>query len=108
MDELRYQLNLLKAMNQKLSGHERMYRLICDSLGDLFYYCALDKGDVTTVGSMDVLAPYIIKDTRDLNILCDAVAEDFSLPLRALLFLEKEDKIYHVLDKKPIKIHKVK
>lgn len=98
MDELRYQLNLLKAMNQKLSGHERMYRLICDSLGDLFYYCALDKGDVTTVGSMDVLAPYIIKDTRDLNILCDAVAEDFSLPLRALLFLEKEDKEHEILD----------
>lgn len=98
MDELRYQLNLLKAMNQKLSGHERMYRLICDSLGDVFLYCSIDKGDVTTVGNMEALAPYTIKDLRDLNILCDVVAEDFSLPLRALLFLDKEEKEYEVLD----------
>ena len=98
MDELRYQLNLLKAMNQKLSGHERMYRLICDSLGDVFLYCSLDKGDVTVVGKLQTVTEYAIKDLKDLNILCDVVAEEFSLPLRALLFLEKEEKEQDVLD----------
>ena len=98
MDELRYQLNLLKAMNQKLSGHERMYRLICDSLGDVFLYCSLDKGDVTTVGNLETVIDYTVKELKDLNILCDVVAEEFSLPLRALLFLEKEEKEHEVLD----------
>lgn len=98
MDELRYQLNLLKAMNQKLSGHERMYRLICDSLGDVFLYCSLDKSEVVTVGKMDTVTDVTIRELKDLNILCDVVAEEFSLPLRALLFLEKEDKEQAVLD----------
>ena len=32
MNELRYQLDLMRAMNQKLSAKERMYRLLCDIL----------------------------------------------------------------------------
>lgn len=32
MNELRYQLDLMRAMNQKLSAKERMYRLLCLSL----------------------------------------------------------------------------
>lgn len=32
MNELRYQLDLMRAMNQKLSAKERMYRLLCDTM----------------------------------------------------------------------------
>ncbi|MBQ7360496.1 MAG: GGDEF and EAL domain-containing protein [Lachnospiraceae bacterium] len=98
MDELRYQLNLLKAMNQKLSGHEHMYRLICDSLGDAFLYCSLEKGEINVVGKLEAIDSYTFRDLKDLNILCDVVAEEFSLPLRALLFLEKEDEERRSLD----------
>ena len=32
MNELRYQLDLMRAMNQKLSAREKMYRLLCDTM----------------------------------------------------------------------------
>ena len=32
MNELRYQLDLMRSMNQKLSDKERMYRLVCDTI----------------------------------------------------------------------------
>ena len=37
MNELRYQLDLMRAMNQKLSAKERMYRLLCDTMDCLLY-----------------------------------------------------------------------
>ena len=32
MNELHYQLDLMRAMNQKLSDREKMYRLLCDTM----------------------------------------------------------------------------
>ena len=43
MDEMRYQLDLLKAINHNLSGHEKMYRLICDTSDETFLYCTFDQ-----------------------------------------------------------------
>ena len=38
MNELRYQLDLMRAMNQKLSAKERMYRLLCDTMDSAHIY----------------------------------------------------------------------
>ena len=38
MNELRYQLDLMRAMNQKLSAKERMYRLLCDTMDYAYIY----------------------------------------------------------------------
>ena len=38
MSELQYQNDMLKAMNQKLKGNEEMYRLVCETSYDDFYY----------------------------------------------------------------------
>ena len=38
MDELRYQVDLLSAMNQRLKNDEKMYRLICDTSSNAFLY----------------------------------------------------------------------
>ena len=46
MNELRYQLDLMRAMNQKLSAKERMYRLLCDTMDYAYiYYCLLYTSD---------------------------------------------------------------
>ena len=42
MNELHYQLDLMRAMNQKLSAKERMYRLLCDTMD---YACLLYTSD---------------------------------------------------------------
>ena len=41
MDELRYQVDLLSAMNQKLENEERMYRLLCATSTSAFLYVNL-------------------------------------------------------------------
>ena len=38
MSELHYELDLLTAMNQKLAGNERMYRMICGMSSSAFIY----------------------------------------------------------------------
>lgn len=91
MDELRYQLDLLKALNQKLSGREKMYRLICDMVNDVFLYCSFDKNEIVTVGPWRDFFRFRIREPRDLALFFDEVEEEYTLPLRNLLFLEKAD-----------------
>lgn len=91
MDELRYQLDLLKALNQKLSGREKMYRLICDMVSDVFLYCSFDKNEIVTVGHWRDFFRFRIGEPRDLSLFFDEVEEAYILPLRNLLFLEKSN-----------------
>lgn len=51
MNELRYQLDLMRAMNQKLSAKERMYRLLCDTMDYAYIYYSFEKNTVTTLGN---------------------------------------------------------
>ena len=53
MNELRYQLDLMRAMNQKLSAKERMYRLLCDTMDYAYIYYSFEKNTVTTLGKWD-------------------------------------------------------
>ena len=43
MNELHYQLDLMRAMNQKLSAKERMYRLLCDTMDYAYIYYSFEK-----------------------------------------------------------------
>ena len=43
MNELRYQLDLMRAMNQKLSAKERMYRLLCDTMDYAYIYYSFES-----------------------------------------------------------------
>ena len=50
MDELRYQVDLLSAMNQKLENEERMYRLLCAiSLREFIRWLYQDNGKLGAV-----------------------------------------------------------
>ncbi len=89
MDELRYQLDLLKAMNQKLTSKERMYQLICDTTESAYLYYSFEKNEVTTMGKWSDFFDFIITDVKEMAQLFDVVEESFILPLRDVLFLEK-------------------
>ncbi len=89
MNEMRYQLDLLKAMNQKLNAKERMYRLICDTAENAYLYYAFDRDEVFTLGRWDDFFDFDIKESRDIPRLFDAVEETYMMPLRDVLFAEK-------------------
>lgn len=89
MEEIRYQLDLLKAMNQKLSTKERMYRLICENTLSAFLYCSFDKNEVVTLGKWSDYFNFEIKEVKELTRLIEAMDDSCSFSLRDALYLEK-------------------
>ncbi len=92
MDELRYQIDLLKAMNQKLSGRDKMFRLVCDTSNNAFLYYGFDNGDVITLGDWDSFFSFKVKDVKDFALIFDELEDKYILPIRNVLFLEKSGK----------------
>ncbi len=90
MNELRYQLDLLKAMNQKLSAKERMYQLICNTADCAFLHYSFSKDEVTALGKWKDFFNFQIEEVKDLERIYDIVADEYTLPLREALFPEKK------------------
>ena len=89
MSELNYQLDLLKAMNQKLTEKERMYRMVCDSAEGTFLYFSYEKNQISTLGLWRDYFDFDVRETVDLQRLLDEVDEPYRLELQNTLFLDK-------------------
>lgn len=89
MNELDYQLDLLKAMNQKLTEKERMYTKVCESAMDAFLYYSHERNYITTLGPWKDYFDFEVRDVKDFSRLFDIVDEQYVLPLREVLYLEK-------------------
>lgn len=100
MDDLRYQVDLLNALNQKLKVNERMYKLICDTSHRAFLYINYSYGLVETIGRWDTFFDFSITDSSELLRITDAFEEEFSPELRRLLFIEREGKSAQKLEVK--------
>ncbi len=89
MDELRYQVDLLSAMNQKMENNERMYRLLCETSTSAFIYVNLSNGNVQTLGMWEDFFPGLqIRDINDFSKLYSRMEEQYVLPFQRLLCLE--------------------
>ena len=92
MEELRYQVDLLSALNQKLTSEEKMLRLVCETSSSAFLYVNFEENIVRTLANWDYFFPDVeIKDVKDIAKLYSKVEDKYVLPLRELLFLEKTD-----------------
>ncbi|MDR2045165.1 MAG: EAL domain-containing protein [Clostridium sp.] len=89
MDELRYQLDLLKAVNRKLSAKERMYHLICDTSRNAYLYYSFGKKELALIGQWEAVFPFRMDEWKKVTKILDIVDEQAALPLRDVLFLEK-------------------
>lgn len=89
MNELRYQVDLLTAMNQKLSVQEKMYRLVCDTSYNAFLYYSFEKSEISLLGKWDSFFDFRIRDWKDLGRLYEMVDEPYVDTLRDVIFLEK-------------------
>ena len=83
MNETRYQMDLLKAMNQNLSARERMYRMICDMTDGAFLYLDACKNEIITVGKWAEFFDFEIREKRDLEKLYERIGkEDAKLDIK--------------------------
>ena len=53
MDEFQYQIDLLKALNQKLNGECSMYRTLVDTSGNAFLYYSFAEDTCLMMGDWD-------------------------------------------------------
>lgn len=89
MDELRYQADLLNAMNQKLENEVRMYRLLCESSSSALIYMDLRTDEIRTLGSFNQFFPDLeLRNAADFTKLYSRVEEKYMLPFRKLLYPE--------------------
>lgn len=89
MDELKYQVDLLKAMNQKLTIKEKMYQMICDTTESAYLYYSFERKEIITLGKWRDYFDFNIREGKEIERLFDVVDEPYIIPLREVLFLEK-------------------
>lgn len=88
MNELHYQLDLLKAMNQKLKTNEQMYQSIIDSADGTFVYYSYENNEIHTVGKWDQFFDFRLYDYRDLEKIIFEMEQESADSLRDLLFAD--------------------
>lgn len=90
MEELKYQVDLLNAMNQKLSRDEKMLRLICETSNSAFLYYNFAEDRFQTVANWDHFFGFTVMNAHDLTRLYDCVEEQYVISLREVLFIENQ------------------
>ncbi|MBR1852623.1 MAG: GGDEF domain-containing protein [Lachnospiraceae bacterium] len=92
MNEMNYQMDLLKAMNQKLTSKEKMYTMICEASRCAYLYFSYEKNQIVTMGRWREFFDFDIQDIKDINHIFDEIEEEYIVPLRDVVFLEKSGK----------------
>ncbi len=90
MNKLEYQLDLLNVINQKLRREEKMLRLICETSNSAFLYYNYEEEKIQTIANWEHFFDFTIQDIRDLTKLYGCVEEKYLIPLREVLFIEKQ------------------
>ena len=89
MNELHYQIDLLKAMNQNLTGKEQMYRLAFESSNNAFLFYSFEKKEISTFGKWVDYFEFTPKNHDDFLKVLDIVNESYRDNLKKILFPEK-------------------
>ncbi len=89
MSELQYQLDLMKAMNQKLSTEGKRYQLVCNTSYSAFLYYSFETKENSHMGKWDDFFDFRIHDYRDLERIYELMEEPFIDELKRVINLEK-------------------
>ncbi len=92
MSELLYQVDILKAMNQKLSQKEKMYRTVMDTVDGAILYYSFETGELASLGCWKKYFGFEIQDLREMQSIFECFRDKYELDLRDVLFLENSGK----------------
>lgn len=85
-------MGLLAAENQKLRKDEKMLRLICETSNSAFIYYNYKENRVETIANWDHFFDFKVSEMKDLACLFERVEEQYVIPLREGLFIEKQNR----------------
>lgn len=77
-------------MNQKISARERMYRLVCEKSSGAYLFLSRDREEVCALGQWKQYFDFDITEKRELEKLFEVIDESYVIPLREVIFLEKD------------------
>lgn len=97
MDEIRYKLELLKAMNQKITETERMYSMICETSNNAFFYYNYQTKQLNILGKWNDFFECELKDIRDLPKWVNCVDEPYRAGFSDFLNIEKDGKLDEIM-----------
>lgn len=90
MDEYQYQIDLLKALNQKVSGECEKYVALIDASGDAFLYYSYGEDICFATGNWEQFFDIQIKSFHDVSKLFSYVKEEDAEKLREVLYIGKD------------------
>ncbi len=88
MSDLQYQLDLVKAMNKKISESERMYRLIVEQASLSFIYYSYEKDQYLSMGSFKKVFGFDIEDRSDVERFFGCFESNKESRVREVFFSE--------------------
>jgi len=89
MEELRYQVDLLNAMNKKLADREKMYRMICDMSSCAYLYFSAGEHKVKVLGNWNEFFPFRVTTKNDIEQIYSYVDELDAANLARVLRLDQ-------------------
>ncbi len=89
MDDLRYQVDLLKAMNQKLTSENRALDLIIGTSDNATVFYDYENDRISTYGAWDSFFNFQLRSRNDVEHLFDMTDEKDILGLRDVVYAEK-------------------
>ena len=92
MDDIRYQLDMLTAMNKTYAANEKIYKLICQASKKVFIYFNPTSGLLRSYGHWNDYFDFILNDYSDLLRTLDILEDEYREPVRDLFFVEKTGK----------------
>ncbi len=98
MNDLQFQLDMVRSLNQQLNGKEKMYQLVCSTSRNAFIYVDFQKNTVNILGNWKGFFDFSVEKTEDLLVIPDVVKEDYKRDLRNLLCLEKKNESNGVVE----------
>lgn len=92
MDEFQYQIDLLKALNQKLSSECNMYRMMVNTSSNAFLYYSFEDETCLVLGSWERFFDVKIEEFGDVIKLFPQIREEDVEPLRDAFYLEEKNR----------------
>ncbi|MBQ8527759.1 MAG: GGDEF domain-containing protein [Lachnospiraceae bacterium] len=89
MDEMNYQIDLLKAMNEKLLGNDKMFRMICGTSSNAFLFYSFSDHRFETLGNWEQYFDFPVNSVSDLKYITESINEAYVSELENALYCER-------------------
>ncbi len=89
VNDLRYQVELLSALNNKLTSKEKMCDFILNTSASAFVYQDFEESQIQIMGNWEQFFDFNFRTASDFMKILDVVEEKYAEALKELLYLEK-------------------